>query len=86
MDPAIIIERLHASEISGTLSWPPDGEWQWHLGHELSGVDGAAATLEDAVLAMAEAARAEYPGSVFARWWRERRAGALDVALKPPAR
>jgi hypothetical protein len=44
---------------------------EWRLGDEHSGwrAEGSAATVALAVLELAEAAVAHYPGSEFAAWW-----------------
>jgi hypothetical protein len=76
MDAAEILQRLHDSEINWSLSAFYDSTFRWALGDELNGVttEGRARTVTAAVLALAENAFAENPGSVFAGWWKEQRA------------
>lgn len=64
-----LIERLHDSEINGSISWFFDGGWRVQLGDKLNGVEA-----EDVVTSYAEAeawldrkARELHPDSMFAR-------------------
>ena len=64
-----LIERLHDSEINGSICWFYDGGWKVQLGDELNGIEAEEIT---ASYAAAEAwldrkARELHPDSAFAR-------------------
>jgi hypothetical protein len=71
-----ILDRLHASEINGEVTWFFDLGFRWRLGDDINGwtEEGTAATANAAVRALAEAAFSERPKSAFAAWWKARRA------------
>ena len=75
-DSSEILQRLHDSEIDGSLSWSFDGGFLWELGSSLTGQTqtGAAPTAIEAMCAMADIAYAQLPRSKFAEWWRDQRA------------
>jgi hypothetical protein len=70
-----ILDRLHASEINGEVSWLYDIGFRWRLGDDINGwvLEGADATATAAIRALAEAAFTERPKSAFGkrqgRWW-----------------
>jgi hypothetical protein len=71
MNAAEIIQRLHDSEINGSVDWFFDGEWRWRIGDNLNGwrLEGKASMAESALHDLAENAFAEFPRSEFATWW-----------------
>lgn len=64
-----IPQRLYDSEINFMISTFWDGGFDWCLGHELGGyqAEGTADTYDEAVAALAKAARTRYRDSAFAR-------------------
>jgi hypothetical protein len=74
-DLAEIIQRLHDSEINGSVDWFFDGVWNWRIGDQWGGWrhEGKAASFEEAVRDLAERAFSERPRSRFAAWWARQR-------------
>jgi hypothetical protein len=63
-----ILQALHDSEINFTLESFFDGDITWRLGDSTNGytAQGTENTIEDAVTAIAAAAREKFPKSQFA--------------------
>ena len=70
MNASEVIQRLHDSEINGSVSWLFDGPWRWRIGGDVDWrFEGRADNFESALHALAEKANAAYPQSTFAKWW-----------------
>lgn len=65
------LQQLHDSRINWDICsvWAHDEGFSWFLGDDLNGFSdsGDAKTLEEAIAALAEAAREHFPDSVFAK-------------------
>lgn len=63
------LQRLYDSEINWEISTFWDGGFIWRLGDEHNGwkASGNTNTLEEAISALAEAARKHFPDSAFAK-------------------
>jgi hypothetical protein len=69
MPDTSIIERLHAGEINGSISWFFDGGWKVELGDPLNGIEAVdiVATYVEAEAWLDRKARELHPDSDFAR-------------------
>jgi hypothetical protein len=66
---ASILQRLHDSEINGSIEWFFDGVWTVRLGDNINGwrVSAVVDTLREAETWLDEQARELYPDSAYAR-------------------
>lgn len=74
-----ILQKIYDSEINLSLGWLWDGGIDYAVGQELSSIKVAEIRLSNvisgdislAILQIADDVCREYPGSMFAKWWKE---------------
>ena len=64
-----ILQRLHDSEINGSVRWFFGGDWAVRLGDELNGwkAEGLVSSLDEALDWLDQKARELYPDSDYAK-------------------
>ena len=72
---ADIIQRLHASEVNGSISWFFDVVWVCRIGDDLNGwkLDSKADDFESAIRDLAEKTFEQFPRSKFGESWAQAR-------------